>query len=380
LEIYQPQFLLQIKEDLKKRFPSPQDYAFTEEDILFDIMDGLRERNGSFFELSATELKYSYQLSKICTEEEYVELQKVFKERITSELFDIGWLYCQVNPNNSRAVALFSEVCRWMKQHKTKVYDVSLIGRLGLPWNEIYIRSVEIMRIGKFPVEEFCTRFDVLPNTLFVKQLQLTYLSMCEKDELVKNESLLANLITDANIEFLRPAIKNYTAKIPYDDIPQLVGDAISYRISSENADETLGLSPNLLQRIRRLRFSTILEDNINQNSQKNAVYHSIAGMIRNVELLTGSFFAVYFRNYIVLESSEWKNHAYAYLPNIYNALFETWKEKNYPENYWPGMNEDEISDARNVVLGLKKSGVIKLSFTDFDILYTKDLLTVARY
>lgn len=380
MEVYHPQFLLQVKEDLKNRFPSPMDYAFADDERVFDIITAIRDGKLSFLTLTGTEFKMLYQMTKFCSEEEYGTLLSVLRQRMTSDLFDIGWLYCQNNPNNIRAISLFSEVCLWMKSNKPKQYDATLIGRLGLPWDDIYVRSVEVMRIGKYSIEEFCRRFDVLTGTLFVKQLQLSYLSLCEKDELVKNEAVIASLILESKIDFLRPAIKNYTAKIHYDEIPQTVSDAISYRLSAENPDETLGLSPNLLLRVRRLRFSSILEDNVNQNSPKPAVYHSIAGVIRNVELLTGSIFTVTFRNYIVVDSSEWKTHAYAYIPSLYHSLYEAWKEKNFPENYWPGIEEPEIPDARAIVLGLKKAGVIKLGFTDFDVLYTKDLLTVARY
>ncbi|NLN82217.1 MAG: hypothetical protein GX136_06725, partial [Clostridiales bacterium] len=49
-------------------------------------------------------------------------------------------------------------------------------------------------------------------------------------------------------------------------------------------------------------------------------------------------------------------------------------------EDYWPAVGEPFIASAREVVLGIKKPQAIRLEFADFDVLYTKDLLSFSRY
>ncbi len=105
-----------------------------------------------------------------------------------------------------------------------------------------------------------------------------------------------------------------------------------------------------------------------------------IAGKIKGLTTLQNGFFAINFGNYIVVDCASWFNDAYAYDPKIYDQLFETWTNKNYPNDYWPAMDAEGIADAHDQILGIVKAGVIKLSFLTFDILYTKDLLTITRY
>lgn len=375
-----PRQLNRVKDQLLSRFPLPSDYALAEKTVVFDMLERVRGGNGSFLELSVTEWHYVYQLADVCSEPEYAALETMFASRMTKILFDIGWIYCQWHPNHHRAIALFLEACRWMQTHYPEAFDVTLMGRVGISWEDIYTRAVEIMRIDKLSMEEFCRSYHIDTKTPFYEGLQLTYLSECSREVLLEQEQLLGQLISTADIELLRPLIRNYVAKIPYEEMPQLINDAISYRLAKEDSQETLGLSPLMLQRIRSLRFSGILESCVNPHSEKLTLYNQVAGMIRSVELLTASYYVMDFGSYMVLDNSDWKSHAYAYLPNVFEDLMEQWKAKQYAEDFWPGFSKSDIISAREVVLGLKKANVIHLGFEAFDKLYTKDILSITRY
>lgn len=377
---FEPKAINAIKKQLENDFPLPSDFALREDGVAYDLIERLRDGKLSFFELSTSDLYYTYQLANLCTDQQFEQLEKVFASRIVSAFYDIGWVYCQYNPDNPRAVSLFVSVCRWMKKNKLEFFNKTLIGHTDLPWDEVYIRSVELMRVKKLSVKEFCDMFNIIENTTFHGQLNMVYLSRCGKEELLANEELLAQLISTSKLELLRPTIKNYTAQIRYEDMSQLINDAITYRLAKESNDESIGLSPNMLQRIRSKRFDSVIEQCTYNNVQKQKVYGSLAGRIKNIELLTGGFFAVDFGNYFVLDNSDWSDYAFAYIPSLYTQLSDEWKQGGYPDNYWPAADENLIRNARDVVLGLKKSDIIKLGFSDFDILYTKDLLSISRY
>ena len=374
-----PVQLNEIKLQLEVDFPMPYDFALKKEDSAVEIIDRIRSGT-DFLDLSTTDFNYVFQLTNLCTEEEFDQLKMNFPYRITSNLFDIGWIYCQYNPDNKRAVDLFTIVCAWMKENKRDDFNDTLIGHTDLPWEDIFIRSVEIMRIQNLSVDDFCRKFHVFPDTTFYQHLNIVYLSRCDKDELLKNEALLAQLISTSKLEYLRPTLKNYTAQVHYDEMSQLISDAISHRLSQERGDESIGLSPTMLQRIRQQRFHSVLEDCTISNQSKLNVYNAIAGRIKNVELLTGGYYAIDFGAYIVVDSVDWSSHAYAYVPLVYSELLGEWQNADYPDHYWPAISEEFISKARDVVLGIKKPDVIKLGFTDFDILYTNDLLAFSRY
>lgn len=377
---FEPKLLNEIKQQLIADFPLPQDYALKEESFALEIIGRIRNGGISFLELPASDFNYIFQLANLCTQAEYEQLSGILPYRITSNLYDIGWVFCQYNPNNKHATEIFSVICRWMKQNRREDYNKTLVGRTDLPWGDIYIRSVEIMRIKKLTIEQFCKKFDIIPDTVFYQQLNMVYLSRCEKEELLASEALLAQLISTSELEFLRPTIKNYTAQVHYDEMSQLINDAISYRLSRENSDESIGLSPNMLQRIRQQRFNSVLSECTGRSLSKQNVYNSIAGRIKNIELLTGGFYSIDFGLYIVVDNIDWKDEAFAYAPATYGQLLDEWKEAGYPDHFWPAMDGNLIATARDVIFGMKKAAVIKLGFADFDILYTKDLLSFSRY
>jgi len=375
-----PKALDELKEKLQAQFLFPIDYALKDDSFALNIMEQMRYSDGLFSDLSLSDFNYVYQIAKLCTKEEFNSLKKAFAYRVTANLFYIGWVYCQINADDKRAVTLFSTTCEWMQTNKKEEYEKTIIGRVGLPWDELFIRCSDIMRIEKLSIEGFCEKYDIIANSLFCQRLHLVYISRCEREELLKYETEFAQLISIAKVEYLRPAIKNYISKIEYEEMSELVNDALSYRLSVEKNDESFGLSPNVLQAISQKRFTEVLEDYTNNNKQKVDLYSSIAGKIKTIEPLNNGFFAINFGNYIVVDCNEWANHAYAYTSQIYKQILESWVNKNYPNNYWPAMDEDDIVNAHDQILGINKASVIKLSFSTFDILYTKDLLTITRY
>ena len=374
-----PVALNEIKQQLEQNFPMPSDFALKDESSAYEIIERVRA-GASFLEIPASDFSLVFQLAGLCTDAEFEQLKRDFENRITSSLFDIGWVFCQYNPDNRRAVELFTSVCLWMKANRRKEFIKTLIGHTDLPWEDVFIHAVEIMRIKKLSIEEFCEKYDIIPGTPFHQRLNIVYLSRCDKDELILNEPLLAQLITTSSLEYLRPTIKNYTAQVHYDEMSQIIRDSLVYRLAQEGDDESIGISPNMLQRIRQQRFLTALEGCTTKKCAKHNIYNSIAGKIKNVELLTGGFFSIDFGIYIVLDNNDWEDYSYAYLPSTFNELLDGWRDLGYPEDYWPAVGEPFIASAREVVLGIKKPQAIRLEFADFDVLYTKDLLSFSRY
>lgn len=373
---FEPKCLKEINSTLASHFPLAEDYALSDDSAALLIINNVREKyNGSFEALSVSELNYIYSLTKFCTEEEFNNLKIVFKSRLYSALFDIGWIYCQINPNDKRAVKLFSLSCEWMSERKPKDYEKTLIGRTGLPFGEIYARAIEITKIEKITIDQLCEKYNIIINSLLSQQFRMIYLSKCEKEELIQNENVLANLIGTSKIEFLKPVLINYTAKIIYDEMYSLVNDAILYRLSIEDNNVDIGLSPAMLTRIRQQRFNTTLENFCHPASQKVRIYNSVASKIRGVEMLNNGFFILDFGTYIVLDSSDWQYSSFAYTPEFYKKLYKDWKKSGFIDDYWPCVEESLIASARDVVLRVKKADVIKLDFNEFNLLYAKDVL-----
>lgn len=371
--------LEKIKDDLYALFPQPMDYAIANQEAVLKVLDDVREK-GDFFQISLQNLNYSYAISAHCSEKEFLNLEKSFKSRLNTALYEIGWYYLQYNPKNNRAIDLFQTACNYMKKNNSEKYKQSLISRCGFPFSDIYFHSVEMINVLKYTIGDFCKEFNVIKDTPFYNNLMLSYLAQCSKEILIDNEYLLGNLIASSDLEFLNPAIKNYTAKVSYEVMNQIVFDAIALRLTQEDVNETLGLSPSMLQRVKSLKFKSILENSVNDNSEKLDFYLSYASLIRNVELHTNSFFSVDIGNYIILDNGEWENTAYAYLPQIFQPLLESWKAAEYRNDYWPAINENEIITPRDVILELRQGGVIKLEFSGFELLYTKDLLSSNRF
>ncbi|MDD2361446.1 MAG: hypothetical protein PHH84_00570 [Oscillospiraceae bacterium] len=376
---FEPKSLNEIKEQIFEDIPSPNVFAADEDGEANRIIEDIRSGRLSFVELTAAEMDYVYQLANLCTQEEYERLLNIFPHRVTSKLFEIGWVYCQYNPNNNRAIELFTIVCKWMKKNRRSGFNNTLIGRTDLPWREIYVRAVEILRIKRISVERFCEKFDIIPNTQFYEQLNLINLSRCDKDELLENEEMLAGLIEKSELEYLRPALKNYTAHFDFEVMPQQIKDAISNRLSEESVDESIGLSPNMLKRICKQSLQSMLDQYGDKNASKKDVFNTIALRIRNIKPLKMGFYSIDFGGYVVIDNADWED-AYAYTPSVFRKLYKEWKAADYPENYWPAAEKSTLAEAKDIVFGIKKADVIRLGFTQFDILYTKDLLAVSRY
>ncbi len=380
MQDFKPQSLINIRDELKSRFPFPIDYALMNDSVAVERLEELRNEGSPLSALTLSDFNYIYQISTVCTKEEYASLKKIFPTRVTANIFYIGWAYCQIHADNKRPIALFVSACEWMSQNKKKEYEKTFVGKFGLPWDDMFLRACNTIRKEKTTVDKFCERYDLITNTPFIQRLHLAYITLCEKEELISYEEVFAGLITVSKAEFLKPAMKNYAAKVEFDEMSPLISEAISNRLSNESDDESFGLSQSMLQLIRQKRFTSMLEELTNKNTQKVQLYSSIAGKIKGLQPFQNGFFAINFGNYIVVDCASWFNDAYAYDPKIYNQLLETWTNKNYPNDYWPAMDEEGIANAHDQILGIVKAGVIKLSFLTFDILYTKDLLTITRY
>ena len=377
---FEPKSLNNLMKELVNEFPLPMDLALKDDSEAQIILDNIRKNKNSLTKLTVNEFNLVYQIATLCTQDEFIILKNNFANRMTSLLFYIGWPYCQINANDKRAISLFSIACTWMKEIKPYEYNKTLIGKTGIPWDEIYQKAIKMMHAENLTIDEFCKNYNILNNSLFYGHLKLIYFATCGKDELRQNEAQLAHLITTASSEFLRPALINYSSKINYDEMSLLFKEAIIKRLSTEKSDNFIGLSPTLIAQIRQQRYGVMLGQCTNNNATKLNVYKSISSKINNIEFFPNGFFSLDFGSYVVVDNSEWQTSAYAYLPKIYTKMLEDWVSKQYADNFWPAMREPDLITARDLILGLNKGGVIKIEFNDFDILYTKDLLTNARY
>ncbi|MDR1629268.1 MAG: hypothetical protein LBS36_03515 [Oscillospiraceae bacterium] len=373
-------FIEKKKEELQSRFPLPREFALADKEIANGILERVRRENTTFLELSVTELNYAYQMAELCNMREYASLKNAFRGRMTQMLFEIGWIYCQQHPENQLVISLFLLACEWIKLNKPVFYEKTLIALAGESWVDIYQKATELMQAESLSMEDFCRKYGVDLYTPFYDRLQLLYLCGCDKEVLLAHEQVIASLVESAELERLRPLVRNFVAKVTYTEMPQRINDAIFDRLVREGGDETLGLSQLLLEQIRSQHYVGILESFVNPDAGKMQLYACMAGMIRQVELLPDSFCRIDIGNYVVLDNSEWVAHAYAYPPAMFERLMEGWKSENYPPDYWPGMKATEIVSAHDVILGLQKSNVIQLGFESFDRLYARDFLCVTRY
>jgi len=377
---FAPTHLEQLRDEILQRFPDPATYAQKEDAFAQDLISEIRDNRSSFQDLGIFEIRHCYQLAQLCNEEEFVKLRAVVSQRMNQECYEIGWHYCQLNPDHQKAVMLFADACKWMEKNRPEVFRSSLMSKTGLIWNSVYELAAEILRVEKLSKTDFCEKYGVDAETPFFERIQLAYFSRCEKAELLEQEELLVRLIYYGSLEQLRPMVKNYTSKFDFEEISERIRDAITYRIAIESSGETLGLAPTMLRRLRNIRFCSVLGECVELDSQKNNVYNAVAGMARNIELLTHGYFVIDFGKYMVLDNRDWKDEAYAYAPELFHSLSEEWKQAGYPENYWPAVSEMQISEAREIVLGMKQTDVVRLKFSGFELLYSRDLLSITRY
>lgn len=377
---FEPKTLNELNSDIKSEFLLPEDYAFKDASLALDILEKMRAQNQSFETISVTDINMIFHMSKFCTQEEFEHLYNMFKKRITSSLFYIGWAYCQINPNEERAVALFSLTCQWMDIARPDEFAQTLIGRVGLPWSSIYKRFIDIAKAEKLSIDEFCIKYKLFPNTLFCQQLHITYYSRCEKEELLENEIKLSQMITTVKVQLLKPVLQNLTAKIVFEEIPSSIFDAINSRLAKETSSNDIGLSPTFLQRLRHSKYSNVFEEYIPNNKVKQTVYSGLVQHTKSINLLNNGFFSIDFENYIVLDCIDWPDTAYAFSPNMYKTLLDIWVSKGYPADYWPGIEKSEVCTAHDIILNVKKGAVIKIGFSQFELLYTKELLSSNRY
>lgn len=372
-----PKHMLSLEAQLKKLFPLPKDYALRDADSARTVLQNLRTGAFDFYTMSISDFQLSYQMSALCSDDEYACLLSAFKKRLTVQLFETGWVYHQQNPDDARATALFLAACKWMRQRHPDIYGKTLPARAGMPWSEVYMRSVDILKGEHLSIEEFCRKFDIMQRSPFYDRLFLTYLSRCDKEGLKENETALAKLILKADIEFVRPALGNYTANFSFDEMDPLLMQAIVERLNTEPENVTLGLSPNMLQRIRQKQFDGILADYTQHNDSKLNVYRPVVGKLKDIRALDSGFFVLDFGTHILLDNMDWKLHAYVYSPELFRQLLEQWPKGE--EGYWPAVSDEQIVSAHDIVLGLRKGRAVKVSFDGFDMLYARDLLSNPR-
>ena len=375
---FEPRHLNRVMESIYTRFKLPREAALSDNAAASQILSDVREGVMTFGELTFSDMDQAYHLASLCSDDEYVDFRRAFTERAASRHFRAGWIYCQINAGDRNATALFEAVYEKLKAKRPSppVLEGTLAARTGMPWNLIYERAVEIMRIDKLSLDALCDKYDILPNTPFYSNLMLVYLSKCGRDELKGNEGLLGELIAASELEFLRPAVRNYTSQVAYEEMSGDIINIILARLSAERGENPLGISPKTLQIMRQRRYKEVLDELTSGNREKADFYSKISGNIRKVEFLDKGFFAVDFGSYAVIDNPDWKDRAYAFKKEYFTEIFRKWEETGRPENFWPPAGEGGIQYARDAVLGLSDADIVRIGFTGFDSLYARDLLS----
>lgn len=364
---------------IQSRPRTPEEFASQNFDIPKKIIEELRTSKHSLNYLEAYDLNYAYHIAMLCNGDELRQLNEVFLQRMTTRLFFIGWNYCQFNPDDKEAIALFIHACAWMRANNPVEYSRSLMGKIGGTWINIISNSFKLMKKEGLTLDQFIDSYRLLPNAEFTATLVLEYLSNCDKNELAELEPRLAEYIKSAKPAVLRGALANYTSKFSFDEFSQEIIDAIIYRQNISGTNVSIGISPEIVKNIRLQRFSHVLEDFFGENSIKKKMYLSMAEWITDIAPLGNGFFLVKFSNYSVVDKPDWPKEAYAFAPALFEQMLNDWEKSNFADDFWPAIDESRIITARESILGLGKSPVIRLCYDSFDKLYAKDLLTYSR-
>lgn len=332
MQPFHPVNLENINRSLAEKYPLAEDFANADLCKAEDILFMMREQNKSFFEISALDLRFAFQMACICADEEFEVLKTAVFYKADKTLFRIGFIYFQANAEDSRTIELFSAIISKFSKNQPEAYNRSLIGKTGLPLDEIYTRSVKIMRQENLSFEDFCRQYEIIKNSVFYGNLKLAYLSECEKEEFPENEAFLLESIFSAKASVLSPALRNFTEKLEFEEISEQIKNAILGRLSSENSDTAIGLSDAFLEEIRQQKYGKILKENISTDLKKLDVYLAVVNKIRNIELLENGYFSIVFEKYTVIDNIRWDNYAYAYSRQNLENLFESWLALGMPQ------------------------------------------------
>ncbi|MGI6279338.1 MAG: hypothetical protein ACOYJS_02105 [Acutalibacteraceae bacterium] len=380
MQPFRPVNLQDINKSLIDKYPLPEDFAKADISVAEEILADMREQNKGFFEISALELNYAFLFAQICTDKEFEVLKTAVLYKSDKNLFHIGLICFQMNAEDERTAELFSIICAKTQKKQPEIFESSLLGKTGLNLAEIYAKSLEVMELEKLSFNDFCAKYNIIADSVFYNNLKLLHFSKCEKDEFLLCEDFLLERILSAKTEFLRPALRNFTEKVGFDEISDKLKNALLERLSNEENDMALGLSNEFLKEIRQQKYGKMLKNHFPKGLKKLEVYLSIVNRIKNIQLLECGYISILFENYTVLDNKDWETHAYAYSHQTFENLFESWLSLGTPEDYWPAISQDKIIPAREIFLGANQSGAIKLEFKEFDILYAKDLLSGSRY
>lgn len=370
---FEPRQLKALAEMMQLQIPLAQDYALRPQQEGQNALEALRGENIPFSAMAQWQLQVCYQMADACTPEEFTALRQTVMERANAELFTIGWQYCQLH-ESPRAVVLFSAACAWMARHQSEEYSKTLVGITGLPWEDIFFRSAEMLQAQKISLEEFCQKYEIITGSPFYNNLALSYIARCDTAELQQCGLPLEQLIKNSSAPFVRSALANYLNRVNEEDIPDTMAEAILQRVSE--GDDS-GLSPRTLQRLREKRFSGLLSE-LTGNQSKQDLYTSLSGLARHAQRLENGVFSIDFGRFTVVDNPSWE-HAYAYSPAVYRELYTAWEQNDYNPAFWPGVPAEELTPARDYMLSARRGRAIMLEFSGFDALYARDLLTNGR-
>ncbi|OJU15904.1 MAG: hypothetical protein BGN88_05320 [Clostridiales bacterium 43-6] len=376
---FTPKHILSVKEQISTLFPLPEDYATRDNSQAVRVLDVLRLSGiDSFKTISDSELNWIYHLSLLCDEQEFQALKSVYMRRVTQYSYTVGWMFYQLHPNEQRVKEIFTIACNWMNANKPEEYSKTLPYRTGLPLDDIYIRAIDIIKAEKRPFREFAEKHRIMFDSIFSNQLLLVYLSRCDKTEITKYEKLLIKLMDNSAIEFLRPALQNVTYKLKFEEMSPTVVDAIILRLTNSK-EENIGISPQMLQRMKKIRYSGILEEFYPPDSQKKNIFGKLSYYIKEIERLTDDCIAIDLGTYCVVDAKNWQDYCFALQPATYAERRNSFLEQDRDESVWLNMEKERVPTAHDVILDLAHSSVIMLEFSSFNMLFSRDLLLSGR-
>ena len=375
-----PKRILEIKDQLTVLFPLPEDYAIRDNEAALQVLEIIRLSGiDGFRTISDTELNWIYHISLLCSDTEFEALKHVFANRATLYSFKIGWIFFQNHPNEQRVKEIFTIACNWMKTHKPEEYKRTLPGRTGLPIDDIYMHSLDIIRAEKTNMKDFSKKHNVIFDSIFSRQLLLVYLARCDKTELAKYQDILVMLIATSDIVFLRPTLQNITFKFNFDELPPPIVEAIINRLHEATVDDNIGISPQTLLRMRKIRFGNILKNFYSESSPKQNVFNLLSCFVKGIEVLSKNFIAIDVGTYIVVDSKQWDNFCYAYQPAVYAQAESNFREQNSSEEFWLSIDKAKFPSAHDVILDIAHSSIVLLEFSSFNMLFSRDLLLSGR-
>lgn len=375
---FEPKNLEDVNAAIKKMEPDIMEIVLRPTEDAQEILDDIAAKAWDMSSLSMQELNLAYHMADLCDAKRKRQLMAVFGERVNELMFDIGWLYCQIHPNNMQAAELFEIACMWLGSKNPERYENHIMGVLNTEWKNIYTAVIEQMQKEELSLAKFAQKYGILTDSLFFKQLQCMILTSADANALAASQELLAELISRSDVpaRIIKPLVESYIEKISVEKIPKKMLEVLMERVAAEGSDDSIGVPKTVIDAWRKEKFSVALEAVVNYDDAKREIYRDLIDRLRDIKQYEAEQIVMLdFGNYCVIDSPNWASTAYAYNHRSYEKVMGDWESGGRKPGFWPGVPDDQVASARDVQLGIKPGKIIELKFGGFDGLYTEELL-----